>query len=268
MALKAIIFDVDGTLAETEEAHRMAFNEEFATWGLPWQWDRDLYKELLAITGGRERIRHYAENYDAPKAREVLGDQLEKITELHKAKSQRYMRMIAEGNVPLRPGVARLIEEAKTAGLKVGVATTTSTPNVEVLIQATLGKPASEVFDAMACGEEVSAKKPAPDLYTLALEKLGVPHDEAVAVEDSRNGLMSALRAGVPVIITPSSYTADEDLTDALSVISHLGEPDQPYEHIAGFGFASGMITPALLDRWIEGWGGRPLMKEPPRLHS
>ncbi len=264
MTLKAIIFDVDGTLAETEEAHRVAFNEEFAGWGLPWEWDRDLYRELLAVTGGKERIRHYIEQYKPPKGAEVL----DKVPELHKAKSQRYMRMIADGSVPLRPGVKRLIEEARAAGLKVGIATTTSTPNVEALIEATLGQTAAEVFDAMACGEEVSAKKPAPDLYALALEKLGVAHNEAVAIEDSRNGLVAALRAGVPVIITPSSYTADESFTDALAVVSHLGEPDQPYEHIAGFGFSASMITPVLLDRWIEGWGGRPLMKEPPRLNA
>ncbi len=264
MTLKAIIFDVDGTLAETEEAHRIAFNEEFAAWGLPWAWDRALYKELLKVTGGRERIRHYIAEHNPPRGQEML----EKVDELHKAKSERYMRKIREGNVPLRPGVKRLIEEAKAAGIKVGVATTTSTPNVEALVQATLGRPAAEVFDAMACGEEVSEKKPAPDLYTLALEKLGVAHNEAVAIEDSRNGLVAALRAGVPVIITPSSYTEDETFTDALAVVSHLGEPGRPYRHIAGFGFSAEMVTPALLDRWIEGWGGRPLMKSPPWLHA
>jgi len=252
--LKAIIFDVDGTLAETEEAHRVAFNEEFAAQGLPWTWDKALYKELLAVTGGKERIRHYIEEYNPPKGEEALA----RVPEIHKAKSERYMRMIADGSVPLRPGVARLIDEAKAAGLKVGVATTTSTPNVEALIQATLGRPAAEVFDAMACGEEVTHKKPHPALYELALQKLGVAHNEAVAVEDSRNGLMAALRAGVPVIITPSDYTADEDFTDALSVVSHLGEPDMPYEHISGFGWAQSMITPDMLGRWIEGWAGRP----------
>ncbi len=260
MTLKAIIFDVDGTLAETEEAHRIAFNEEFAAQGLPWEWDRALYKELLRVTGGKERIRHYIEEYKPPKGEEALA----RIPEIHKAKSERYMRMIADGAVPLRPGVERLIREAKEAGLKVGIATTTSTPNVETLIQATLGQPAAEVFDAMACGEEVTAKKPAPDLYELALEKLGVAHNEAVAIEDSRNGLLSALRAGVPVIITPSGYTADEDFADALSVVSHLGEPDKPYEHIHGFGWAQSMVTPQMLARMIEGWAGRPSRPVPP----
>ena len=254
MTLKAIIFDVDGTLAETEEAHRVAFNEEFAAQGLPWEWDRALYKELLRVTGGKERIRHFIEEHASPKGEEALA----RIPEIHKAKSARYMRMIADGSVPLRPGVARLIAEAKKAGLKVGVATTTSTPNVEALIRATLGRPAVEIFDAMACGEEVSHKKPHPELYELALEKLGVAHDEAVAIEDSRNGLLAALRAGVPAIITPSSYTADEDFTGALSVVSHLGLPDMPYAHISGFGWAQSMITPAMLARWIEGWAGRP----------
>ncbi len=248
MALKAIIFDVDGTLAETEEAHRIAFNEEFAAWGLPWEWDRDLYRELLAITGGKERIRHYIAEYAPPKGEEIL----EKVPELHKAKSERYMRMISDGSVPLRPGVARLIEEAKAAGLKVGVATTTSTPNVEALIRATLGRAAAEVFDAMACGEEVERKKPAPDLYRLVLEKLEVFPKEAVAIEDSHNGLKSALRAGVQTVITPSGYTAEEDFTNALAVVSHLGEPDLPYEHVAGFGFSGNMIMADALRRWID----------------
>jgi HAD superfamily hydrolase (TIGR01509 family) len=254
MALRAIIFDVDGTLAETEEAHRIAFNEEFAAWGLPWEWDRDLYRELLAVTGGKERIRHYIAEYAPPKGEEVL----EKVPELHKAKSERYMRMISDGSVLLRPGVARLIDEAKAAGIKVAVATTTSPPNVGALIRATLGREPEEVFDAMACGEEVERKKPAPDIYRLALEKLKIFPGEAVAMEDSANGLKSALRAGVPVVITPSGYTAHEDFTDALAVVSHLGEPDMPYEHIAGFGFSAQMVTPELLARWTEGWGGRP----------
>ncbi len=260
MTLKAIIFDVDGTLAETEEAHREAFNAEFAARDLPWHWDQDLYKELLAVTGGKERIRHYIEKYAPARGEEMLAH----IPDIHQAKSKRYVQMIAEGIVPLRPGVARLIEEAKKAGLKVGIATTTSTPNVDVLIRATLGRSAAEVFDAMACGEEVSAKKPAPNLYELALAKLGVAHDEAVAIEDSRNGLLSALRAGVPVVATPSRYTADDDLSDALSVVSHLGEPDLPYEHISGFGWAQSMITPDMLARWTEGWSGRPTHRPPP----
>ena len=264
MTLKAIIFDVDGTLAETEEAHREAFNAEFAARGLPWHWDRDLYKKLLSVTGGKERIRHYIETYAPERGEEMLAH----IPEIHKAKSERYMRMIADGSVPLRPGVARLIREAKEAGLKVGIATTTSTPNVDALIQATLGRPAAEVFDAMACGEEVTAKKPAPDLYELALARLGVAHNEAMAIEDSRNGLIAALRAGVPVVATPSQYTADEDLSDALSVVSHLGEPDLPYEHISGFGWAQSMITPAMLARWIEGWSGRPRPTTAPELNG
>ena len=253
MVLKAIIFDVDGTLAETEEAHRRAFNETFAEWGLPWAWSREEYADLLKVTGGKERIRHFIDTREPERGEEVAP----RIPELHARKTARYGEIIASGEVPLRPGVARLIEEAKAAGIKVGVATTTSTPNVEALIRATLGRPVAEVFDAMACGEEVSAKKPAPDLYRLALEKLGVAPGEAVAIEDSRNGLVSALRAGVPVIITPSGYTADEDFTDALSVVSDLGEPDAPYRHMAGFGFSAQMITPELLARWTEGWGGR-----------
>ncbi len=248
MTLKAIIFDVDGTLAETEEAHRQAFNETFATWGLPWEWSREDYAELLKVTGGKERIRHFIETREPERGAEIL----ERIPELHAQKTRRYGEIIASGDVPLRPGVERLIGEAKDAGLLVAIATTTSTPNVGALIRATMGREPEEIFDALACGEEVEKKKPAPDLYRLALEKLEIFPKEAVAIEDSANGLKSALRAGVQTVITPSSYTTDEDFTNALAVVSHLGEPDMPYEHVAGFGFSGGMITADALRRWID----------------
>ena len=247
MTLRAIIFDVDGTLAETEEAHRQAFNETFAEWGLPWQWSRELYAELLGVTGGKERLRHFIETHRPERGEEIL----ERIPELHARKTRRYGRIIASGGVPLRPGVERLIGEARRMGLKVGVATTTSTPNVDALIRATLGRPAAEVFDAMACGEEVTEKKPAPDLYELALEKLEVFPAEAVAIEDSANGLKSALAAGVQTVIAPSGYTAGEDFTNALAVVSHLGDPGNPHEHAAGFGFSQEMITAEALKRWV-----------------
>ncbi len=246
MALLGIIFDVDGTLAETEEAHRRAFNETFAEWGLPWEWSREEYAALLKVTGGKERIRHFIETRQPERG----GDILDRIPELHARKTERYGEIIASGSVPLRPGVKRLIGEARFDGLKVGVATTTSTPNVDALTRATLGQPAEEVFDAMACGEEVDAKKPAPDLYRLALEKLEIYPAEAVAIEDSANGLKSALAAGVQAVVTPSGYTADEDFSNALAVVSHLGDPGNPYEHTTGFGFSQQMVTADMLKRW------------------
>ncbi len=247
MALLGIIFDVDGTLAETEEAHRQAFNETFAEWGLGWEWDERTYGELLKVTGGKERIRHFIETARPPRGEEILP----RIRELHAQKTARYGKIIASGSVPLRPGVKRLIEQARFDGLKVGVATTTSRPNVEALIEATMGCAAGEVFDAMACGEEVARKKPAPDLYKLALEKLEIYPAEAVAMEDSANGLKSALAAGIQTVITPSRYSADEDFSNALAVVSHLGDPDNPYEHTAGFGFSGSMITTDMLRRWV-----------------
>ena len=247
MALRAIIFDVDGTLAETEEAHRAAFNDTFAEWGLPWEWDRALYGELLKVTGGQERLRHFIETRAPEKGAEMLA----RIPELHARKTERYGELIASGSVPLRPGVARLIDEARFDGLRVGVATTTSSPNVEALTRAALGRPATDVFDALACGEEVEKKKPAPDLYKLALERLDAYPAEAVAIEDSANGLKSALAAGIQTVITPSAYTAGEDFSNALAVVSHLGEPDLPYAHTAGFGFSSGMVTAEMLKRWV-----------------
>ena len=246
MALLGIIFDVDGTLAELEEAHRQAFNETFAAWGLPWVWDRALYGALLKTTGGQERIRHFIETHDPERGADILA----RIPELHAQKTKRYGEIIAEGRVPLRPGVKRLIDEARFNGLKIGIATSTSTPNVDGLTRAVMGRPAEEIFDAMACGEDVESKKPAPDLYRLALEKLEIYPAEAVAIEDSANGLKSALAAGIQAVITPSAYTADEDFSNALAVVSHLGDPGNPYAHTSGFGFSQQMVTADMLKRW------------------
>ncbi|MEZ5685428.1 MAG: HAD family hydrolase [Paracoccaceae bacterium] len=208
MDLRALIFDVDGTLAETEEAHRQAFNETFAEAGIDWSWSRDDYRVLLRTTGGKERMRAHREAVG-------FGPSDAEIPALHAAKTARYGQIIAEGGVPLRPGVEGLIRSARKAGLKLAVATTTNRPNVDALISATLGQPADQVFDVIAAGDEVTAKKPAPDVYLLALERLGLRPDHALAFEDSVPGLRSARAAGLKVVVTPSVYTAGEDFSTA-----------------------------------------------------
>lgn len=208
MDLRALIFDVDGTLAETEEAHRQAFNETFAAEGIDWNWCPLTYRELLRTTGGKERMR-------AHRAVVGHGPSDADIPELHKRKTVRYGEIIAEGGVPLRPGVAELIRQAQDAGLRLAIATTTNRPNVDKLIAATLGVPASEIFDVIAAGDEVAAKKPAPDVYLLALERLGLPPETALAFEDSVPGLASAKAAGLKVVLTPSAYTSGEDFAGA-----------------------------------------------------
>lgn len=216
--LKALIFDVDGTLAETEEAHRAAFNATFRAWGLDWDWRREDYAWLLKTTGGKERMKRFQQ--DLPEGARRLSD--DEIAALHKEKTQAYADILARGELALRPGVAALINAARAAGVRVAVATTTNTPNVEALAQCCWGRPAREVFEVIAAGDLVAAKKPAPDVFLLALERLGLAAEDCLAFEDSRNGVLSAQGAGLRVVVTPSAYTAADDFSDAEWVIPDL----------------------------------------------
>ncbi|SMX34351.1 HAD-IA family hydrolase [Actibacterium lipolyticum] len=205
MTLSALIFDVDGTLAETEEAHRAAFNESFARWGLDWHWTQDTYRQLLKTTGGKERIAVWQAG--APR---LSPDE---IAQLHREKTALYAEKL--NDLVLRPGVRDLISDARAAGLKLAVATTTNRPNVEALAQACWGKTADAIFDVIAAGDEVAAKKPAPDVFQLALKRLNLKAEQCLAFEDSLNGLKSAKAAGLRVLMTASAYTDDEDHSTA-----------------------------------------------------
>lgn len=197
MKFSALIFDVDGTLAETEELHRRVFNEAFAARGLDWHWTRDDHRELLQTTGGKERIAAFlSRRGEDPAAHDIAS--------LHRDKTDRYAALMSEGEIALRDGVAALISDARAAGLKIAI-TTTSRPNIDALIRATLGSEASELFDAIAAGDEVAAKKPAPDVYLLALDRLGVQADRAVALEDSLNGIAWAQDGGIACIVSPAT---------------------------------------------------------------
>ena len=209
--LKALIFDVDGTLAETEELHRQAFNEAFAECGLDWHWDRALYKRLLRVAGGKERMRAYQDSL-APGSSPLAPDA---IAELHRRKTERYGRLVAEGGLALRTGVARLIEDARGSGLVLAVATTTSRENVESLCLACWSRRASDLFSVIVAGDDVAAKKPAADAYELALAKLSLGPEACVAFEDSRNGMLAALGAGIGVHVVPSLYSQDDDFREA-----------------------------------------------------
>ncbi|EWY39071.1 CbbY [Skermanella stibiiresistens SB22] len=246
MTLRAIIFDVDGTLAETEEEHRRAFNETFGHFGLDWRWDRKLYAELLKVTGGKERIRDYVARH-RPSCEGRVGPI---VKAMHEAKTERYVANLGGGGIKLRPGVARLIREAKAAGLRLAVATTTSLPNVRILLTETLGPDALDLFEVIAAGDMVAAKKPAPDVYLLALDRLGLPAADCVAIEDSYNGVMSARRAGIAVLATSSEYTRFDDLRHAQGVVSDLGEPDAPYLHLGGVGSSHTHVTVDMLRRY------------------
>ncbi|RXT35578.1 HAD family hydrolase [Bradyrhizobium betae] len=221
----ALIFDVDGTLAETEELHRLAFNHAFVRHGLGWHWDRAVYKDLLRVTGGKERMRAYHARLGvAP----PLPDT--DIAELHRIKTAHYAGLIETGCCPLRPGVTDLLTAARKRGQRLAIATTTSHGNIDALLSQALGKHWAADFDAIVAGDDVSHKKPAPDVYLEVLARLGLQGFECVAIEDSGNGLIAASRAGIPVLITRSMFFRDDDFSEArvvLDDLSELGGPKQ-----------------------------------------
>jgi len=222
MQIKALIFDVDGTMSETEDVHLRAFNDTFAQYDLNWNWSRDLYRDLLKTTGGKERMTVYMRDHLGQTADPDL------IARIHIDKTARYGDLITQGAAKLRPGIVDLIADAAQQGCRLAVATTTNRPNVDRLIGATMGRAAGDVFEVIAAGDEVANKKPAPDVFDLALKGLGLDPRACVALEDSRNGLMSAKNAakgaGIPCIVSPSIYTNDAAFPEADAVVDCFSE--------------------------------------------
>lgn len=244
--LQALVFDVDGTLADTErDGHRVAFNRAFADAGLAWDWDDALYGELLRVTGGKERIRHYLETYLPDFKRPQAYDAF--VSSLHQAKNRIYAELLEQGGIPLRPGVRRLLNEARAAGLRLAIATTTSPENVSVLLKHTLAPDSESWFEVIAAGDIVPAKKPAPDIYIWALQQMRLNPQDALAFEDSANGFQASSGAGLKTIVTVNDYTRDHNFNDAALVIDHLGEPATPFKILKGRTFRASLVDVNLL---------------------
>jgi len=232
MKPSALIFDVDGTLANTEEdGHLRAFNEAFECFELNWHWNQELYAELLSVSGGKERMAHYVENY-RPDIKNDLG--FDDYAKIHQKKTEIFISHIANGAISLRVGVERLIEEAHCAGLRLAIATTTSLQNVEALLTSTLGKSALDRFEVIGAGDVVNRKKPSGDIYRYVLDKMGLSSEECVAFEDSELGLMSSSATGLRTIVTLSEYTKAQNFDDAMVVLDQLGDENNPFEILKG----------------------------------
>jgi HAD superfamily hydrolase (TIGR01509 family) len=231
-----LIFDCDGVLSDTErEGHLPAFNQTFAAEGLPVRWSEDEYAEKLLIGGGKERM---ATLFDDPRVQEAIdvpadeAGRRELLARWHRRKTEIYREMVMGGRLPPRPGVARLVEQAAAEGWTLAVASTSAEPSVRAVLEHVVGEERARDFTVLA-GDVVSAKKPDPEIYHLAVERTGADPRRTVVVEDSRNGLLAAVGAGLPCLVTISSYTGGEDHSEACLVVSDLGEPDRPMRIIA-----------------------------------
>jgi HAD superfamily hydrolase (TIGR01509 family) len=257
--VRAVIFDCDGVLADTERyGHLPAFNAVFAEFGLPLTWSEEEYGERLKIAGGKERMAS-ALTPEVIRAAGLPDDPAalaEHVAAWHKRKTAIYTEMVAAGRLPPRPGVTRLIAQAQDAGWKLAVASTSAEASVRAILDMAAGPARAARFDAVLAGDVVARKKPAPDIYLLALERLGVDPANAIVVEDSRNGLEAATAAGLQCLVTVNGYTDAEDFSEAALVVTSLGEPGGPEARVLANHSAATpgpFITLADLDACLAG---------------
>jgi len=244
----ALIFDVDGTVADTErDGHRPAFNAAFAEVGLDWSWSVDLYGELLAVTGGKERIRYFVERWRPDF--EALLDLDDFIADLHRRKTRHYLEILRSGAIPLRTGVRRLLRQARDSGVRLAIATTTTPENVYALLECSGDRDLPGWFEVVAAGDVVAEKKPAPDIYLLAMDRLGLTPRSCVAIEDSDNGTRSALGASIrALLVTVNGYTINQDFSGAALVTDGLGDAGAPARVLRGGLEGAGVIDLEVLD--------------------
>ncbi len=226
--MTTLVFDCDGVLADTERyGHLPAFNQTFREFGLPIEWSEEEYGRKLLIGGGKERMASeltpgFVRENGLPEDPEALAAV---VATWHKRKTQLYTEMVAAGRLPPRPGIRRIISDAQDAGWRLAVASTSAEPSVRAILEFAVGKERADRFDVFLAGDVVPRKKPAPDIYLLALERLGVPPAEVLVVEDSRNGLLAATAAGLRCLMTVNGYTEEEDSSEAVLVVTSLGDP-------------------------------------------
>jgi HAD superfamily hydrolase (TIGR01509 family) len=224
-----LIFDCDGVLADTERyGHLPSFNQTFEEFGLPFRWSEEEYGRKLAIGGGKERMTSeltpdVVRAAGLPEDPEALAAE---VAKWHKRKTALYTELVAAGKLPPRPGIRRVISDAQDAGWTLAVASTSAEPAVRAILEYAVGAERAGRFDLVLAGDVVPRKKPDPAIYQLALERLGVQPAEVLVVEDSRNGLLAAVGAGLRCLMTVNGYTEEEDATEAILVVSSLGDPD------------------------------------------
>ena len=233
MTIKALIFDCDGVLVDTErDGHRVGFNKAFKEFGIDAEWDVDLYEKLLKVAGGKERMTAYFEEYGWPEDKVAEHDgQQDLIKALHKRKTAIVSELVSSGELPLRSGVSRLVDEAIADGITLGVCTTSNAAFIDKVLDL-FGQERKAKFAFVHAGDVVSKKKPDPEIYELAKQSLkvgegGPSAHECVVIEDSRNGLLAADGAGLPTLVTTSTYTVDEDFSEAARVVPELGDEPQ-----------------------------------------